>query len=207
MATKVAARPAPAPVPKPHRRPSYRASQKRVGYLLVTPALLILALISLYPLVYNLILSTHFDVLTEPGTQHFLCLANYRQILADPNFWAAMARTGFFMVVSVGLEFVVGLILALVVNQKFRARGLVRASILIPWAIPTAVAALLWRMFFDTRSGFVDFALHALHLPGANLVWFNSPTLAWVPICGKNETKRINPRIRAFPRIGIRANP
>ncbi len=182
MATKVASRPTPAPVPSPRRRLSYTTSRIIVGYLLVTPALLILAMISLYPLIYNLVLSTRYDVLTQPGTQHFLGLANYRQILTDVNFWADMLRTGFFMVVSVGLEFVVGLILALVVNQKFKARGLVRASILIPWAIPTAVAALLWRMFFDTRSGFVDFALQALHLPGANLVWFNSPTLAWVPI-------------------------
>lgn len=182
MAAKVETRPTPAHAPRPLRRPSYRASRKRVGYLLVTPAVLILALISLYPLLYNLVLSTHFDVLTEPGTQHFVGLANYRQILTDINFWADLARTGFFTVVSVALEFVVGLILALVVHQKFKARGLVRASILIPWAIPTAVAALLWRMFFDTRSGFVDFALHALHLPGGSLVWFNSPTLAWIPI-------------------------
>ena len=168
--------------PRPRRNPSYLASRRRIGYLLVIPALLALGLISVYPLIYNVVLSTHFDVLTEPGTAHFLGFANYRQILTNTHFWGDMARTGVFMAVSVSLEFVAGLILALVVHQRFKARGLVRASILIPWAIPTAVSALLWRMFFDTRSGFVDFALHALHLPGAHLVWFNSPILAWVPI-------------------------
>lgn len=168
---------------KPRRRPrSYLASRQRIGYLLVLPTLVVLGMISLYPLVYNVVLSTRYDVLTQPGTSHFVGLGNYHQILSNAHFWGDMGRTGIFMVVSVTLEFVAGLGLALVVHQQFKARGLVRASILIPWAIPTAVSALLWKMFFDTRSGFVDFALHALRLPGANMVWFNSPTLAWVPI-------------------------
>lgn len=168
--------------PRPRRRRSYMASRSRVGYLLVLPAVAALAAIAIYPLIYNIVLSSRFDVLTEPGTGHFTGLANYRQMLTDPNFWGDLGRTGIFMVISVTLEFAAGLILALIVHREFKARGLVRASILIPWAIPTAVSALLWKMFFDIRSGFVDFALKALHLPGANLVWFNSPVLAWVPI-------------------------
>ncbi|PSR25041.1 MAG: sugar ABC transporter permease [Sulfobacillus thermosulfidooxidans] len=181
MAAKVAVKPEPH-LPKSRAKTSYLAKRRRVGYLLVLPAVLALALIAIYPLLYNLVLSTRFDVLTEPGTQHFIGFQNYQQLLSDPNFWGDLLRTGIFVVISVTLEFIAGMILALVVHRKFKARGLVRASILIPWAIPTAVSALLWKMFFDTRSGFVDFALGALHLPGSQLVWFNSPTLAWVPI-------------------------
>ncbi|MCY0909693.1 MAG: sugar ABC transporter permease, partial [Sulfobacillus thermotolerans] len=140
--------------PQPKRRRSYMAARSRVGYLLVLPAVAALAAIAIYPLVYNLVLSTRFDVLTEPGTGHFTGLANYKQMVTDPNFWGDLGRTGIFMVVSVTLEFVAGLILALIVHREFKARGLVRASILIPWAIPTAVSALLWKMFFDIRSGF-----------------------------------------------------
>ena len=161
---------------------SYIARQRRLGYLMVLPAVVALALVAIYPLVYNLVLSSRFDVATEPGTEHFIGAQNYQSLVRDPAFWGDLLHTGIFVIISVSLEFVAGMILALVVNRKFRARGLVRASILIPWAIPTAVSALLWKMFFDIHSGFVDFALKGLHLPGAQAVWFNSPILAWVPI-------------------------
>ncbi|MCL4496419.1 MAG: sugar ABC transporter permease [Firmicutes bacterium] len=181
MAAKLATRPRDQ-LPRSRRGASYLARRRRVGYLLVLPALIALALVAIYPLLYNLVLSSRFDVATEPGTQHFVGMQNYHSLVVDPAFWGDLLHTGIFVVISVTLEFVAGMILALVVNRKFRARGLVRASILIPWAIPTAVSALLWKMFFDIRSGFVDFALSALHLPGAQTVWFNSPVLAWVPI-------------------------
>lgn len=161
---------------------SGRQTRRWVGYLLEVPALVALTAIAIYPLLFNIWLSFQHDILTQPLAKHGVGLGNYSRLLHSASFWHDLGRTIFFMVVSVTLEFLVGLGLALVVHRQFKARGLVRASILIPWAIPTAVSALLWKMFFDLRSGFVDFALHSLHLPGGQLVWFNSPTLAWVPI-------------------------
>ncbi|MDA8195371.1 MAG: sugar ABC transporter permease [Thermaerobacter sp.] len=168
--------------PSKSRGHSARVARARVGYLLEVPALLALGAIAIYPLLFNLWLSTRNDVLINPAATRGVGLGNYVTLIQSATFWHDLGRTLFFMVVSVTLEFLVGLGLALVVHREFKARGLVRASILIPWAIPTAVSALLWKMFFDLRSGFVDFALHSLHLPGSQLVWFNSPTLAWVPI-------------------------
>lgn len=153
-----------------------------IGYLLMVPALAALTLVAIYPLIYNIVLSFYHKVLSEPGTTHAVGLTNYVTLFTDPAFLGDLARTGAFMAISVFLEFMAGLVLALVVHREFKARGLVRASILIPWAIPTAVSALLWKTFFQQQTGFVDFALRMFHAPWGQLVWFNSPTLAWVPI-------------------------
>lgn len=159
-----------------------RNNRRVVGYFMLVPALAVLTLVVVYPLFSNFILSFYHKVLSEPGTTHAVGLKNYQALFTDPAFWGDLARTGGFMVVSVFLEFIAGFVLALVVHQEFKARGIVRASILIPWAIPTAVSALLWKTFFQRRTGFIDFALRSLHWPGSHLVWFNSPTLAWIPI-------------------------
>ncbi len=167
--------------PRPGHQ-TYTARRARVGYLFVLPAVIMLALVSVYPLLYNAWLSLHHDVLTDPLATHFSGLANYHLLLTDSEFWGDFLRTLIFTVISVAIELVLGMVLALVVSRKFRARSLVRASILIPWAIPTAVSAMLWKMFFDQRTGFVDFFLGLLHLPGSHEVWFNSPFWAWLPI-------------------------
>ncbi len=164
------------------RRRSVERKRAALGYGLVVPALLALGAVALYPLLYNLVLSFQHHVLTEPGTNAVVGFANYVALATDPAFLGDLVRTLGFTGVSVAVEFAAGLGLALVVHQSFRGRGLIRASILIPWAVPTAVSALLWKAFFQQQSGFVDFALTHLGLPGSHLVWFNSPLLAWVPI-------------------------
>lgn len=165
------------------RRPIRRqVSRRMVGYGFLVPALLVLAAITLYPLAYNIWLSLQHRVLTEPFENHGAGLANYGALFTDGQFWHDFLRTLLFTGISVSLEISLGMVLALVVNKPFRARALVRVSILIPWAIPTAVSAMLWEMFFDSRTGFVDFFLGRLGLPGSHLVWFNSRIFAWFPI-------------------------
>ncbi len=154
----------------------------RVGYAFELPAIIVLAAITLYPLLYNVWLSLQHKVLTEPFANHPTGLSNYRSLLHDAEFWHDLLRTLAFTGISVSIELCLGMVLALVVSKKFRARALVRVSILIPWAIPTAVSAMLWDMFFNSRTGFVDFFLGRLGLPGSHLVWFNSPFFAWIPI-------------------------
>ncbi len=83
---------------------------------------------------------------------------------------------------SVTLELVIGLWLALALNRAFRFRGLVRAAVLVPWAIPTVVSALLWRFMFEGESGIVNAALVSLGILGQPLVWLVDPKAAWVPI-------------------------
>jgi multiple sugar transport system permease protein len=112
----------------------------------------------------------------------FVGVGNYVEAAQDPRFWSALGHTALFAVVSVGLELVAGTVLALAMNRAFRGRGLVRASVLIPWAIPTVVAALLWRFMFDGEGGIVNAVLVRLGVLAQPLVWFIHPVTAWVPI-------------------------
>ena len=112
----------------------------------------------------------------------FVGIGNYVEAASDPRFWSALGHTALFAVVSVGLELVAGTVLALAMNRAFRGRGLVRASVLIPWAIPTVVAALLWRFMCDGEGGIVNTVLVRLGVLAQPLVWFIHPVTAWVPI-------------------------
>src|SRR3712207_7254724 len=78
-----------------------------------------------------------------------LGLENYVEMFQDPDFRVGLTNTVIFTVVSVALEFIIGLGIALAVNRAFRGRGLVRAAILVPWAFPTVISAVMWRLMFQ----------------------------------------------------------
>jgi multiple sugar transport system permease protein len=86
---------------------------------------------------------------------NFIGLGNYSRYLQSERMWKALGNTMFFTVASVGVELVLGLLIALLINRVFMGRGLVRASVLIPWAIPTAVAAMMWAFLYDGQTGIV----------------------------------------------------
>jgi ABC-type sugar transport system permease subunit len=112
----------------------------------------------------------------------FVGLGNYFTILQDARFWQALGHTALFAVISVSLELSLGLALALAMNQAFRGRGIVRAAVLVPWAIPTVVAALLWRFMFDSQAGIANVVLADVGLLRHPLVWFVRASTAWVPV-------------------------
>ncbi|WP_404455403.1 ABC transporter permease subunit [Oceanobacillus kapialis] len=95
---------------------------------------------------------------------NFIGLANYGKYLKDARMWGALGNTAFFTVVTVALELVIGLAVALLINRAFKGRGLVRASVLIPWAIPTAVAAMMWGFLYDGQSGIVAHYMEMLNI-------------------------------------------
>jgi multiple sugar transport system permease protein len=95
------------------------------------------------------------------------------------------------MVVSVVLETAAGLALALMLHRAFRGRGMLRAAILIPWAVPTVVSALLWTTMFDPRSGFVDYLLGILHLPGSQTTWLAGEWTAWAAVLVADAWKNV----------------
>lgn len=127
--------------------------------LLVSPTLLVLGLVIAYPVLSAL----YSSLFTVPGIDPetgfvrggdlFVGLDNFTSIFsaAGDRFWNAFWNTSFLTVTSVALETVIGLAMALIMHQALRGRAWVRASILVPWAIPTAISALLWRWIFDTE--------------------------------------------------------
>jgi ABC-type sugar transport system permease subunit len=161
------------------RQYSLIARDRRFGYLLAAPAVLVLLVITAYPLVYNIWNSVHHDVINSGLPATFAGAENYKRIFTDNQFVPALAHTAGFTVVSVALETVVGLALALALNRKFPGRGLVRAAIFIPWAVPTVVSAQLWKSMFDPQNGWVNYVLTTLHLPLADTTWLAQTWTAW----------------------------
>ncbi|MBO0774842.1 MAG: sugar ABC transporter permease, partial [Actinobacteria bacterium] len=133
------------------------AQDRRFGYALVVPAVLVLLVITLYPLIYNVWNSLHHDVVTSGVPATWAGLANYKEIFTDNLFVPSLARTVGFTVVSVAVETLIGLALAVTLNRAFPGRGLVRAAVFIPWAVPTVVSAQLWKAMFDPQNGFVNY--------------------------------------------------
>ena len=159
------------------------SSNSRLAWAFVTPALATIVLIALFPLAWTLWESLHLHDLRMPWLgKPFVGLANYAEILGDGRFWAAMGHTLFFTVTTVALELLLGLFLALAMNRAFQGRGLVRAAVLVPWAIPTVVAALLWRFIFDSQAGIANALLVDLGILDEPLVWFIRAATAWVPV-------------------------
>jgi ABC-type sugar transport system permease subunit len=171
----------PARAPRP-RRGGMLARDRRLGYALVAPAVIVLLAITVYPLVYNVWNSLHNDVVTSGLPPTFAGLANYKRIFTDNLFVPSLVRTIGFTVVSVAVETLIGLGLALALNQRFPGRGLVRAAVFIPWAVPTVVSAQLWKNMFDPQYGFVNYMLTGLHLPLAHTTWLGETSTAWVAI-------------------------
>ncbi|MCF5495540.1 carbohydrate ABC transporter permease, partial [Pseudomonas syringae] len=124
----------------------------RAAWLFLTPMLVCLTLVAAWPLLRTFWFSLTDADLSDTGSGSFVGLSNYllydgviwSGVLVDPQWWNAVRNTLHFTVVSVGLEMVLGLTVALLLNVKFTGRALVRALILIPWAIPTIVSAKIW---------------------------------------------------------------
>jgi multiple sugar transport system permease protein len=97
-------------------------------------------------------------------TPNFIGLKHYKENLSDGRMWKAISNTTVFTVISVFIELVIGLAIAILINKAFFGRGLVRATILIPWAIPTAVSAFMWKYLYDGQNGIVAKAFESIGL-------------------------------------------
>ena len=157
-------------LPRRGRRSPFR-EERRLGAMMLTPSLAVIALVAAYPICYAIWLSLNEYSVITPGLSRFVGLDNYIDALSSAEFWEAMKTTVLFTVISVGLELVIGLGMALVMHQAFRGRALLRAVVLVPWAILTVVTAITWRTIFEPELGFVNTTLSALSLPGADVVW------------------------------------
>jgi multiple sugar transport system permease protein len=143
-------------------------SETTLGRLFVTPAILLMALVALFPVLYAVMISLQ----AYTGRQHegFAGLGNYTEALTDDRFWTSLEFTVVFTVTSVAAEFLIGLGFALLMNQAFRGRGVTRAAILVPWVIPTVIAAQMWFFMFNVTPGFINNALGL-----GNFNWLGQP--------------------------------
>lgn len=160
-------------------------SEARLAWAFVLPALTAVLVIAIFPLLWTVWESLHVHDLRMPWRgRPFVGWANYVEALGSARFWSALWHTAFFTVSSVALELLLGLFLALALQRAYRGRGLVRTAVLLPWAIPTVVTALLWSFLFDSQAGIVNAVAIDLGQmdPDRPRVWFNSPVWSWVPV-------------------------
>jgi trehalose/maltose transport system permease protein len=170
----------PAPAPRRRRRRTkLQRRQTRIGWLLLLPALAAVAFVAIYPLgktVYESFTNQEFLQGLEPTK--WVGLDNYRTLWHDTIFRDAVWETIKFTLITVSFEFVLGLIIALVVNSNFKGRGPMRAVMLVPWAIPTVVAARMWQWMLDDVFGVVNDLGMKLHLISHPHAWISDPATA-----------------------------
>jgi multiple sugar transport system permease protein len=132
-----------------------RASERRLAFLLVAPATILMLAVTAYPIGYAVWLSLQRNNFAVPNDTAFVGLDNYVTVLTDRYWWTALAATLGITVVSVSLEFVLGLALALVMHRTLVGKGLVRTAVLIPYGIVTAVASYSWYYAWTPGTGYL----------------------------------------------------
>jgi ABC-type sugar transport system permease subunit len=134
--------------------------ERRTAYYMVLPSLLIIVIIAFFPILYGIVLSLTDS--TVAGFGSFVGFENYTEMFQNPDFREGFYNTVLFTVVSVTMEFIIGLGIALAINRAFRGRGLVRAAVLVPWAFPTVISAVMWRLMFQSQVGIIQYVAGAL---------------------------------------------
>jgi multiple sugar transport system permease protein len=154
MSVNVPANPAP---PKSAPKASSRTrSERKLAWMLCAPAVLAMLLVTAYPIAYAVVLSLQDVDLRFPDEGGFAGLSNYSSVLSSSLWWTDIFNTVFIMVISVAIELVLGMAIALVMHRAIFGRGVVRTSVLIPYGIITVVAAFAWQFAFSPETGFVN---------------------------------------------------
>lgn len=160
-------------------RPRQRAAQERtLAATLLLPTLLIVGVTVLVPLMYAFWLSLHNVPANPRAERPFVGLENYISILQTPAFLSALRNTVYFALVSLAIQIPIGLAIALLLDQEFKGRNLVRALILIPWALPTIVNGALWEWIYNPSYGALNGLLLQLGLIKTPVLWLGTPVSA-----------------------------
>src|SRR5688572_9088015 len=164
------------------------------GVALLTPTVLLLLGLVLYPFCYAIWLGFTDKAVGSPGS--FVGLANFRYVLGGPQFNAALVNTAVFTVAAVAIKFVLGMAVAVVLNQRIRGRNFFRAFLLLPWVMPAFVVYLVWRWLYDPLSGLINYALLDLGLVSSPIAFLSERSTAMASVIVAHSW-------RAFPFFAI----
>ena len=154
----------------PRKARSRGISERRLAALMVSPSLILIAIVAAYPIGYAVWLSLHEYSVRVAGLSRWAGLKNYSTALQDSAFWDAVRVTFIFTGASVILETLIGLGMAMVMHAAFKGQGVLRTIVLVPWAVLTVVTAIMWQTMFEPQLGFVNNLLGAFGLPN-DTVW------------------------------------
>jgi multiple sugar transport system permease protein len=151
-------------------------------YLFLLPSIIILFLFLFFPLLWNIYISLHnVSILTIIKEWEFVGFENFNNIFSDPNFFNSLKVTLVFVLGTVLLQFGIGLLIALLLNQQIRASGLFRTLFIIPWTVSTVITGFSFKFLFDDNFGIINYGIEKLGLD--SIQWFSDPALAiWIII-------------------------
>ena len=175
-----------------------------LGIILVTPIVLLIIFINIYPILLA-IYNSFFDI-RGLANRGFVGLQNYIDIFTNPRFWRSLLVTIYFAIGSISIQMVFGMLIALALNKSFKGRKFVRAIIIIPWAIPSSLGAMMWNRFFAPYDGFINATLRYIGLLEGSIYWFSSSVLALIVIIFV-DTWRMTPYYAILLLAGLQAIP
>jgi ABC-type sugar transport system permease subunit len=144
---------------------------ERNALLFVMPFAAVLFAVAVFPVLYSFYISLYSLKLTRPHRVPFVWFDNYWTVLSDPQFWEAVYRTAAFSAMAVAAISVLGLLVALLLNEDFPGRRVLSALLLIPWAIPSVANALMWKWIYDSNYGALNGLLYQLDFINTYMVW------------------------------------
>jgi trehalose/maltose transport system permease protein len=180
----------------------FARQQERLAYILLAPTLIVIILVAAWPLYQGVRLSFTNERLGQPGQGEYIGMENYVSLLgprydaegnirrdkdgsmrwADADWWESVRNTIILTFVSVILETVIGVGVALIINSKFAARGVMRTAVLVPWAIPTVVSARMWAWMYNDVFGVLNDMLMRIGLIGGPIAWLADQSTALMSI-------------------------
>src|SRR6516165_2973629 len=157
---------------------SWRMRMLLVGYAYLVPAALCLLATVVVPIVLAIKMSLYNDILYKPQDYRFIGLGNYVRLVEDPVFWLTLRNSVVWVFASVSLQFVLGFAAALLLQQTFTGRALVRTLTLLPWIIPGVVVGLIWEWLYQPNYGVINDIMIRVGLMQERVAWLSSPDLA-----------------------------
>ena len=151
--------------------------EARVGKAMAAPSLILIFALAIYPLLYTIFISfTELNMMT--GETQYKGLTNYIQAFTSGEFWNSVWVTLLFTILSLVIQLPLGVLVALLLNQEFKGRWLLRSIVLVPWAVPTLVNSTLWNWIFNTQYGAATRLLIQFNLISEPIIWFDTPMKA-----------------------------
>jgi multiple sugar transport system permease protein len=157
-------------------------SSRALPWLLLGPALTATVLLVLAPVAETLWLSLHEVILFRPRVRPFVGLANYAAVVVDPVFWDSFVHSLVWVITAVALQFLIGLGAALLLNRNFAWRGIARALVIVPWALPSVIIGLVWTWMLDFNLGIINQIGVRIGLLDAPIAWLARPNTAMAAV-------------------------
>ncbi|QQO11242.1 carbohydrate ABC transporter permease [Breznakiella homolactica] len=161
----------------------------RSGVLYVVPAMLIIALVMLYPLIYTLVMGFFKNTL-QMRTPVFAGFSQYFKLFNDEVFIKSIGNTVVWTVGSVFLQFVLGFMVAMLLHQPFvKFKALLRILLMVPWVLPSIIGSSVWKWMYNADYGIINFLLKSLHIIDSNRTWLSNPKTAMAAVIAVNAWK------------------